>query len=262
MSGIVFRPLPVRGRGGRIDLQKVRSYSADTKRPALAFLAKEAESAQRFLDMFLIVSELLRCIDDLNEFMSEEERRMVAVACKNVTGQYRAAWRAVRVESTARQGTAIAEAYKEHIKEELVSHCRAVLELFNRTRSRGADNNTVISDESRAFVQKMISDYHRYIAEVMPDNDTSELISQYRLGMEMALRLEPMHPIRLGLALNYSVCLYEIVHDAAAASQMAKDAFDAAIAQLDYIEENFYKDSTLIMQLLRDNITQWSSDGH
>lgn len=41
---------------------------------------------------------------------------------------------------------------------------------------------------------------------------------------------------------------------------MAKAAFDDAIAELDTLSEESYKDSTLIMQLLRDNLTLWTSD--
>ena len=37
-------------------------------------------------------------------------------------------------------------------------------------------------------------------------------------------------------------------------------AFDEAIAELDTLNEESYKDSTLIMQLLRDNLTLWTSD--
>ena len=44
------------------------------------------------------------------------------------------------------------------------------------------------------------------------------------------------------------------------ACHLAKQAFDDAIAELDTLSEESYKDSTLIMQLLRDNLTLWTSD--
>jgi 14-3-3 protein epsilon len=40
---------------------------------------------------------------------------------------------------------------------------------------------------------------------------------------------------------------------------LAKQAFDDAIAELDSLSEESYRDSTLIMQLLRDNLTLWTS---
>merc|ERR1711981_373930 len=68
------------------------------------------------------------------------------------------------------------------------------------------------------------------------------------------------HPIRLGLALNYSVFQYEVLSNPEEACKMARTAFEDAIAELDNVSEDSYKDSTLIMQLLRDNLTLWTSD--
>ena len=51
----------------------------------------------------------------------------------------------------------------------------------------------------------------------------------------------------MGLALNYSVFFYEIKKDVTKASEIARDAFDEAIADLDNIDDEYYKDATLIM---------------
>jgi len=72
--------------------------------------------------------------------------------------------------------------------------------------------------------------------------------------------LQETHPTRLGLALNYSVCCYEILNLKDKACDIAKKAFDSAIEKLDTLNDNSYKDSTLIMQLLRDNLTLWTSE--
>ncbi|KAK7813324.1 hypothetical protein U0070_015521 [Myodes glareolus] len=72
--------------------------------------------------------------------------------------------------------------------------------------------------------------------------------------------LPPMHPILLGLALNFSVFYYEILNSADSACRLAKVAFDDAIAELDTLSEKSYTDSTLTTQLLRDNLTHWTSN--
>ena len=83
----------------------------------------------------------------------------------------------------------------------------------------------------------------------------------YKSATDIATtELPPTHPIRLGLALNFSVFYYEILNSSDRACSLAKQAFDDAIAELDTLSEDSYKDSTLIMQLLRDNLTLWTSD--
>lgn len=86
-------------------------------------------------------------------------------------------------------------------------------------------------------------------------------LESYQSATEIASsELPTTHPLRLGLALNFSVFYFEIMGQPEKACQLAKQAFDDAIAQLDSLSEESYKDSTLIMQLLRDNLTLWTSD--
>merc|ERR1712031_123210 len=68
------------------------------------------------------------------------------------------------------------------------------------------------------------------------------------------------HPIRLGLVLNFSVFHYEVQNNPQDACRMAREGFEAAIDKLEEVSEDSYKDSTLIMQLLRDNLTLWTSE--
>merc|ERR1711998_364465 len=112
---------------------------------------------------------------------------------------------------------------------------------------------------------KMKADYYRYIAEFSSDAKKTAAAENARLAYEDAKNvaekdLAVTHPIRLGLALNYSVFQYEVLANPDEACKMARTAFEDAIAELDNVAEDSYKDATLIMQLLRDNLTLWTSD--
>lgn len=73
----------------------------------------------------------------------------------------------------------------------------------------------------------------------------------YKQATEIAQTdLAPTHPIRLGLALNFSVFYYEILNSPDRACHLAKQAFDDAIAELDTLSEESYKDSTVSSSLM------------
>jgi 14-3-3 protein epsilon len=119
--------------------------------------------------------------------------------------------------------------------------------------------------EGKVFYYKMKGDYHRYLSEFQSADSRKEssdkALEAYQHATEWSHQdLPPTHPIRLGLALNFSVFYYEILNSPERACNLAKQAFDDAIAELDTLSEESYKDSTLIMQLLRDNLTLWTSD--
>jgi 14-3-3 protein epsilon len=147
------------------------------------------------------------------------------------------------------------------VEAELNKICGEILELI--------DTNLVpmsTAGESKVFYFKMKGDYYRYIAEFTEGEGKTGAANSahqaYNQAMEVATTdLVVTHPIRLGLALNFSVFHYEVLGNPEEACKMARQAFEDAIAELDSVSEDSYKDSTLIMQLLRDNLTLWTSDG-
>merc|ERR1711900_7964 len=125
---------------------------------------------------------------------------------------------------------------------------------------------TSSTGEPKVFFYKMKGDYYRYIAEFTEGEGKTTAANSahdsYKEAMTVASTdLAVTHPIRLGLALNFSVFHYEVLNNPEEACKMARQAFEDAIAELDSVSEDSYKDSTLIMQLLRDNLTLWTSDG-
>ncbi|CBI33141.3 unnamed protein product, partial [Vitis vinifera] len=148
-----------------------------------------------------------------------------------------------------------AERYEEMVQ--FMEKVTAEAEELTKEESRG--------NEDHVFYLKMKGDYHRYLAEFKTGAERKEAaestLAAYKSAQDIAtVELAPTHPIRLGLALNFSVFYYEILNSPDRACNLAKQAFDEAIAELDTLGEESYKDSTLIMQLLRDNLTLWTSD--
>merc|ERR1712228_360493 len=153
-----------------------------------------------------------------------------------------------------------AKVYCSKVEAELQKICDTILKVLD-----GDLIPKATTGESKVFYQKMKADYYRYIAEFTDGDAKSKAAESARVAYQEASDvadkdLAVTHPIRLGLALNYSVFMYEVLGNPEEACKMARTAFEDAIAELDNVAEDSYKDSTLIMQLLRDNLTLWTSD--
>lgn len=231
----------------------------------LVDMAKLAEQAERYDDMVKYMTELT----EKNPKLSDEQRNLLSVAFKNVVGARRSAWRITssmqqRASDKGDQGqVALADTYRQEIEMELEERCNEVLKLIDNSllsNLSGSENDY----EAKVFYLKMKGDYYRYLVEVKTGDGRELLAKQskeaYGKATEAAESLANTHPIKLGLALNFSVFHYEIMNDGNKACELAKRAFDDAIAELDNLKEESYKDSTLIMQLLRDNLTLWTSE--
>jgi len=225
-----------------------------------------AEQAERYDDMANAMKEVTK-----NEEgpLSTEERNLLSVAYKNIVGAKRSSWRVISsIEQKAADKETLAKEYRKKIEGELDSVCREVLDLLDKYLVTKAIDRSKESDsdaESAVFYLKMKGDYYRYLAEVAADEKKDGVVEQANQAYKDAFgiseeQLKSTNPIRLGLALNYSVFHYEIRAEPSEACKLAKGAFDHAIADLDSLPEDSYKDSTLIMQLLRDNLTLWTAD--
>jgi 14-3-3 protein epsilon len=202
---------------------------------------------------------------EANADLSVEERNLLSVAYKNTIGSRRTAWRALssiekKEEQKGSKNLPLLKGYKAKIEGELNKYCNEILSLIDNQLIQKASNN-----EAKVFYHKMKGDYFRYISEYTSGADHDKAGKNahdaYKAATEVAeTHLKTTHPIRLGLALNYSVFYYEVKNDPGFACQLAKKAFDDAIADIDQIEEEQYKDATTIMQLIRDNLTLWTSE--
>lgn len=188
----------------------------------------------------------------------------MSVAYKNWIGSRRTAWRAItaveqKEEAKGSKYLGLLKAYKTKIENEVEKICEDVTALLDKHLIPKASN-----PETEVFYCKMKGDYHRYFAECVSGEKNKKAAEKgqeaYKKATEKAEALPTTHPSRLGLALNYSVFYYEILNSSEMACKLAKTAFDAAIGDLEHLEDEQYKDAATIMQLLRDNLTLWTAD--
>ncbi|GAM20439.1 hypothetical protein SAMD00019534_036140, partial [Acytostelium subglobosum LB1] len=233
-------------------------------RDDLIYLAKLAEQTERYKEMKDAMYQMAK----MNVDMTVEERNLLSVAYRNLVGERRASWRIIKSiqdneESKGNQQhlLLIAE-FRSKIEEELNIICD---EVFSLLKDHLLPASTQQCD-AKTFYHKLAGDYLRYKAEVTPVGEAHRQVSElsmkeYEKAMEEANQSMPRtHPIRLGLALSYAVFYYEILNRPEKAIELAKNTFDGAIADLDGLPDNEYRDATLIMQMLRDNMTLWTAE--
>ena len=230
----------------------------------LLLLSRMAEQCERYEEMLEFVRLF---ISKSSSELSDDERNILSVAFKNVVGNRRTAWRVLNsIESKeGHRGNAdhraSAAAYKEKVEAELRSYCREILRII--------DSELIpktVSNEGKVFFIKMKGDYYRYICEFAQgqykDESSKNAQECYQQALNIAEEsLDSTHPSRIGLALNYSVFNYEILGQHEDAIKIAQKAFDQGIENLENLtDEQAYKESTMILQLLRDNISLWNSE--
>ncbi|RRT70427.1 hypothetical protein B296_00036464 [Ensete ventricosum] len=201
------------------------SCSETLTREQFVYLAKLAEQAERYDEMAGFMEKLAREYTPSSGELTVEERNLCSVAYKNLVGARRASWRIISSIEQKEEG----RRNEDHAAHARAYRTRVEAELWSICGRILAllDSHLVPSaatSESKVFYLKMKGDYHRYIAE-------------FKAGEER-----------------------KAAADDTMSAYKAAQAFEEAIAELDSLGEESYKDSALIMQLLRDNLTLWTCD--
>ncbi|XP_063149002.1 14-3-3 protein gamma-like [Candoia aspera] len=228
-------------------------------RNQLVQAAQLAEQCGRYKDM---VSAMKQLVMEEKEPLTHKEKTLLAEAYKFLIQKCCCSWR--RLKHSVEQGIGKqkeqAQAYRDSIKEELEAQCWEILSLLDHVLLKYCNEADY---ESQAFYLKMKGDNYRYLAEVaLPAaKDTLVKSAEKAYGEAQEITqwcMEPTHPLALAVALNFAILYYEVLNNPHQATKLAKSAFDKAIDVLETLSLDFYKESTMILQNLRDNIVQWT----
>lgn len=207
-----------------------------------------------------MVEFLALVLDTKGADVSADERNLLSVAFKNLISSKRAACRTIAaIEQNPKYGK-YADAlsgYKTSIEGKLTADCQRIVDMIkSKVLSKQCDG------EPKAFFIKMIGDYYRYIAE----NARDSLLEQVKQNALKAyneanqIKLPPCNPIKLGLALNFSVFHYEVMKNHKAACELADKALQEALDKIDELEEDDFRDAKSIIELLKENLTLWKEE--
>ncbi|KAI0265961.1 14-3-3 1 protein [Gloeopeniophorella convolvens] len=225
-------------------------------------IAKLAEQAERWDD---VIQQLKSIATYADARLTMEERNLLSVAYKHVTGTLRSSWRTVdalerQAAPAPRRELALIRRERETIESELVAACQDLLKLLEAQLLPAAEPG-----EERVFYYKMQGDYMRYLAEVARrparERAAQQALEAYKASYKHAFGTLPAwHPTRLGVALNFAVYFHDVCGSAERACHLAKHAFDEAVGAMHAMPESTFRDSLMILHLLRDDIILWSAE--
>jgi 14-3-3 protein epsilon len=200
--------------------------------------------------------EFMKTVAHLDVELDSEERNLLSVAYKNVVGAKRDSWRILSsIEQKEAGNQHHIKNYRIKVETEVSDICNDIIQLVDRLLQFTSDG------QSQFFYTKMKGDYYRYLGELGNREAGNNSLLAYNNATDLVSSVYPAtHPVRLGYALSMSVFYYEILNSPARACQLAKKAFEDSIPELEYLEEDSYKEATMIISLLRDNLTLWVSD--
>jgi 14-3-3 protein epsilon len=148
--------------------------------------------------------------------------------------------------------------YKRKVESELTKMSNNIIHTIDTQLLKRAED-----PEANVFYLKMKGDYNRYIAEYaqgeLKQNVADSALEAYKSATNFSKSLSPVHPISLGLALNFSVFYYEVMNDHEIACKIAQDTLDSAskdLANLDEDDES-NRDAMAIVSLLKENLEMW-----
>merc|ERR1712031_70144 len=110
----------------------------------------------------------------------------------------------------------------------------------------------------------MVGDYYRYVAESATADKLEEVkngaLNGYTKADELSKSLNACNPIRLGLALNFSVFHYEVMNNHKQACELGEQALSDALEKIDDVDEETFRDAKSIIELLKENLSLWKEE--
>ena len=220
------------------------------------FQALLAEKCHRYKDMVSILEEYA---EKKETELNNEERNLLAQAYKNKLEIYRKVLKQLKLKESDEKNKETDNLlnyleYKEAYENKMIEKIKEMIDFINQLLQKTEEK------EGKLLYYKLIGDFNRYIAEFaegdLREKAINECIDYYPKAYEMAKEIYPLNIISLGTKLNYSVFLYETIHEREKGIEVAYDSFEIACRQKtrDNVDN---KEVDAFINLFKDNIIEW-----
>ena len=220
------------------------------------FQALLAEKCHRYKDMVSILEEYA---EKKETELNNEERNLLAQAYKNKLEIYRKVLKQLKLKESDEKNKETDNLlnyleYKEAYENKMIEKIKEMIDFINQLLQKTEEKEGIL------LYYKLIGDFNRYIAEFaegdLREKAINECIDYYPKAYEMAKEIYPLNIISLGTKLNYSVFLYEIIHEREKGIEVAYDSFEIACRQKtrDNVDN---KEVDAFINLFKDNIIEW-----
>ena len=230
-------------------------------REELIFLSKLYTKAELYKEVINFIKEFIK----LNPKIEKEECDIISTGFKNMISDKRASWFTLnsmehKEKKKKRNTVKEIKEIKNHIENEIRETCKELQDLVDKELLPKNEE-----DEILVFLYKLKADYFRYICEFAEgkeyEKNLTEAEKYYKKAFEISEKQLPIiNCNRVSLGLNYAIFLYEIKKDKMTGFDLAQNTFKESMKFIDDLEKPKYRDTLLIIQLLKENIIFWNSE--
>ena len=241
-------------------LRKTANMSQERERDI--FMAQVLIHTDRIKDSIKYLKKAI----DINPALTIEERSVFNSAYKTLVSIPRKGLREIMLseqnneeENFSQECKSQIQIIKNEVTEELIGYCMDLINILDAKIIPATEEV-----ESKVFYYKLKGDYYRYICEVQSDDDRDETVEKARECYETALsisknQLEQYKPTALGLILNYTVFLFEIVKRYDDAISLAEETYKMCVPILEQNSARSKAEATTIATLLDNNVKLWKA---
>jgi hypothetical protein len=227
----------------------------------LFWLARVAEKIKRGDHFTSLMTQFISIHPKLND----KERQVFASGHRSHLSSLRDSLGVL--EAHARDAADGGQGLLTRAVEAKITECRKELEESCLSIVRQIESVLLpeVSDASgSAFYKRMIGDCYRYIGEHAVEGEAvvwaERAEAAYRAGLALALREVPhSHPLYLGLAVNFALCQSELCGNRQGAVKFSETVFKEAVKTIDRLSPDVHDEAVEIMQVLRENIDDWTN---